>query len=413
MYRNKIVLLIVALSLLLSAAMGCTAPQDLDSQVDKLSSPYRFHIFTWEIKSLGKEFTKFFTGQPEISDNGTETVVTFFTNAGRIKQLESEIRLIREGKSTGDIQAMEVELSKLKEENSGLAGIVERVIESQIRKEFSRQGIFNPTYKYLGIKVGFPPVNIILAKPPHNLIISPREKIETLKTMVLLPEMTQEEMEDLEAEIDRLGVSSLVEGLGGISTYPSYVADDSGIRFALDTAIEEWLHQYLVFTPLGFRYVLDVTGIRKNYDLVTINETVASMVSKEIAGIIYGENYARYENPETEKAKTEPKFDYNREMREIRKAVDDMLERGEIEQAEQYMEQKRQYLADNGYFIRKLNQAYFAFHGSYADSPISISPIGVELDNLRTRSTSLKEFLDTVMALRSRQELADLLAEAE
>ncbi|MFC1916656.1 hypothetical protein ACFLX1_00775 [Chloroflexota bacterium] len=42
------------------------------------------------------------------------------------------------------------------------------------------------------------------------------------------------------------------------------------------------------------------------------------------------------------------------------------------------MEQKRQYLAEMSYHIRKLNQAYFAFHGTYADKPAFISPIGHE-----------------------------------
>ena len=44
------------------------------------------------------------------------------------------------------------------------------------------------------------------------------------------------------------------------------------------------------------------------------------------------------------------------------------------------MEEKRQFLAANGYYIRKLNQAYFAFHGSYADTAGSIDPIGPKLD---------------------------------
>jgi hypothetical protein len=57
------------------------------------------------------------------------------------------------------------------------------------------------------------------------------------------------------------------------------------------------------------------------------------------------------------------------------------------------MEQKRQYLDTRGYHIRKLNQAYFAFHGTYADRPTSISPIGRELKKLRNQSASLKDFL--------------------
>ncbi len=71
------------------------------------------------------------------------------------------------------------------------------------------------------------------------------------------------------------------------------------------------------------------------------------------------------------------------------------------------MEQKRKYLELNGHYIRKLNQAYFAFHGTYADSPTSISPIGIELRELRDRSSSLKDFLDTAAAMTHRQHLEE------
>jgi len=197
-----------------------------------------------------------------------------------------------------------------------------------------------------------------------------------------------------------------VVNLGGISTYPSYVTDKADVRFTLDVAGEEWLHQYLSFTPLGFLYVLDLAGIRRDYDIATMNETVAGIVSKEIGGIIYEQYYKGEETGGSEPVAASG-FDFNKEMREIRKAVDDYLARGEIEQAEEFMEQKRQYLAENGYYIRKLNQAYFAFHGAYADSPTSISPIGAEIKELRSRSASLKEFLDTATGMTSRQDLAE------
>ena len=73
------------------------------------------------------------------------------------------------------------------------------------------------------------------------------------------------------------------------------------------------------------------------------------------------------------------------------------------------MEQKRQFLVSKGYYIRKLNQAYFAFYGTYADSLTSISPIGVELKALREKSASLKEFLETAAAMNSRQDLTQSL----
>ncbi len=50
-------------------------------------------------------------------------------------------------------------------------------------------------------------------------------------------------------------------------------------------------------------------------------------------------------------------------------ARDELLAAGKIEEAEAYMEARRQVFWDNGYAIRKLNQAYFAFYGAYADVP--------------------------------------------
>jgi hypothetical protein len=216
--------------------------------------------------------------------------------------------------------------------------------------------------------------------------------------------MTAEQMEQIEAEADKLGVSSLVVRLGGIATYPNFVTDTGSLQFVINTACEEWLHQYLTFTPLGFRYVLDLAGIKRDYEIATMNETVAGIVSKEIGESIYKRYYATEEEGNSTPIVTSS-FDFYKEMREIRLAVDDYLEAGEVRLAEEFMEEKRQYLADNGYIIRKLNQAYFAFHGTYADSPTSVSPIGTELRELRDRSSTLKEFLDVTTAMTSRDDL--------
>jgi len=129
------------------------------------------------------------------------------------------------------------------------------------------------------------------------------------------------------------------------------------------------------------------------------------MVSKEIGAMVYEKYYSQYEGGDNQSQEAETEFDFNREMREIRRAVDTYLAQGEIEQAEEFMEEKRRFLASKGYYIRKLNQAYFAFHGTYADRPTSISPIGQELKQLRSQSASLKDFLDAVAGMASRQDL--------
>ncbi len=74
------------------------------------------------------------------------------------------------------------------------------------------------------------------------------------------------------------------------------------------------------------------------------------------------------------------------------------------------MEERRKFLAENGYYIRKINQAYFAFHGLYADTPASASPIGSKMTELLQRSPSLGEFLRAVSGITSEEGLDGLLA---
>jgi len=196
-----------------------------------------------------------------------------------------------------------------------------------------------------------------------------------------------------------------VISIGGLAAYPAIVRDDRAYSTIVETAAHEWLHQYLAFTPLGFRYVLDLTGISPNYDIATMNESLAGMVGKEIGAMVYRKYYAGFESETTPKAGNS--FDFNLAMREIRKTVDGYLAGGEVKQAETYMEQQRKELAANGYYIRKLNQAYFAFHGAYADSPAFQNPIGLELKELRAKSASLKIFLKKAAGLTTRQDLAE------
>jgi len=372
--------------------------------------PYRFSIVKWEAKVVFDELNQWiFSGNEKIDDE-VHLVADYFSLVERIKTIMLEIEAINSSNGQGNLTSLEAEFNRLQEQKAALQDTVERIIERQIRETLAQQGIFNPIDEYIKLEIGFPPVNFKLDKPPYLLVISPRDRIESMREITLLPSLGLEEIEDIEADVDELGVSSLVVELGGISvTCPSFVVDDASLRFTIDTATEEWLHQYLVFKPLGFLYLLDLTGVARNYEIATINETLASMVSKEVGSIVYGKYYSWYENGHSQNQGVESGFDFNQEMREIRRAVDKYLARGEIERAEEFMEQKRQYLASMGYYIRKLNQAYFAFNGTYADSPTSVSPIGVELKELREQSASLKDFLDTVAAMTSCQNLRDSL----
>ena len=400
--------LIVITSLLTICLLGgsCASSQDFDARLSSIVEPYRFSIAKWEYEAIPREVNQCIFDRQEEIDDEIVVVTEYFSFIKRIKTLKSEIQAINAGSRQGDSTPRESELNRLQEQRIALENTVEKIIERQIRETLAQQGIFNPVDRYIKLKVTFPPVNFELDKLPCLLVVSPRHRIESMREILLQPNLSLEEIESIEAKVDKLDVSSLVVKLGGLSTpYPTLVTNEASLRFTIDTATEEWLHQYLVFKPLGFLYLLDLAGVSRNYEIATMNETLASMVSKEISSIVYEKYYPEYGNNGNQTA--EPEFDFNREMREIRKTVDKYLAQGEIEQAEEFMEQKRQYLASMGHYIRKLNQAYFAFHGTYADRPTSISPIGVELKELRSQSASLKDFLNSVAVMTSRQDLRD------
>ena len=227
--------------------------------------------------------------------------------------------------------------------------------------------------------------------------------------------MRVEDMETLEDKIlEEQDLAALVVGIGGVATYPTIVRDDSSLRGAAATAVHEWLHTYWFFRPLGW-------NLWSSPEMNTLNETAASLAGRELGLRVYeaitGEKVvepvgpgpastggAAPEDPEEEG------FDFNREMRKTRVRVDEMLAEGRVEDGESYMEERRQVFVENGFHIRKLNQAYFAFHGTYASSAASVSPIGGEVELLRGMTNSIGEFITTMAGFGSYQEFLDYLS---
>ncbi len=400
--KLKLIIILLVICLL---GGGC-AISEFDKNLNDIVKPYRFNFVKWEFRAFAYETRQWLTG--EDLESPTETVLDYFELVGRINVLEWQIDF----DDTGDTAVLEAELEKLEEQRLALVSSVEQIIAAQIEDILNEQGIFNPWDGGIGLELTFPPVNFIMSKLPYLLVISPRDRIESMREIALRGNLTLEEIEGIEAKADALGVSSLVVTLGGAGAlYPTLVLDDASLHFTIEAAAEEWLHQYLALKPLGFRYVLDLTGIYRDYEIATMNETLAGIVSAEIGALVLAKYYPEY--AESPPPPTDGGFDFNKEMREIRLAVDEYLAEGEIELAEEFMEEKRQYLLSMGYYIRRLNQAYFAFHGAYADEPTSVSPIGFELKKLRGQIDSLKDFLNTVADMTSRQELQEMIDSLE
>lgn len=396
--RNAVFLSLLVVIILV---VGCASDKgDFDRRLHSIVEPHGFNLLGWELEALADELKSVFVPGEKTGGDEAQLVREYFSLIEQIQALKSDIGFERssDGEDSASLQG---QLESLRERRDALEDTVEGIVEKQIRDVLIEERILNPLDNYFHLGFVFPPVNFEFVQPPHLLVISPRDRIDLSQRVLLSQDLTPEEKERIESETDELGVSSLVVEISGFAaTYPATIVDSADLRSTIDRAVEEWLHQYLAFRPMGFLYLLDATGIRESQDIATRNETLAGIVSRELGSRVYQRYYSELykrdsgDKPEMETGSSE--FDFDQEMRETRRTVDEYLTQGMIEEAEEFMERQRERFAVSGYHIRKLNQAYFAFHGIYADDPASVSPIYEELRVLRSQSPSLKEFLDDV-----------------
>jgi hypothetical protein len=378
---------------------------------DEIALPYTFNITGWEFNNFFNKWEhrlgQFFNPSRLSDEDRVNLVKEYLSLAQEASSLQDSVnRKKAEGaSSTEEIKSLEAQLAELVRERDGLENRVEEIIEGQISKILAEESVAK-TINIVGeVEFLFPPVDFEFEDQPYVLIISPREEIELTKTILLRSDLSLEQMVDIEDKVSSQGMSALVERTGGVATYPSVIPRSTSLQYLLSTVAHEWLHQYFYFHPLGRNYWA-------NYEMTSINETAAGIAGDEIGLLVYNRYYKEEGNEAaTVTRESEPGFDFNKEMRETRLAVDAYLAQGQIEEAERYMEERRQYLAENGYYIRKLNQAYFAFHGSYADAPTSVNPIGDYLKELRQQSPSLGEFIKTVSGISDYEELLKAIGE--
>ena len=383
--KLKLFFLIGLVLLITPIGVSCApSPQaNLNSAINTATKGYRFSIFRWEVSAIFSEIKQTWEDR-NLSANNSQTVVDYFN----------------------DYPQNTLSLSG----TTALQNKVETIIELQIRAVLRQNGIINPFDSVF--RINFPPIAFEMAEPPHLLVISPRNQIDRIRDVLLLQNMTTDQMNNIENQVEASGYSALAVELGGLGvTYPTFVNSNSSLHDVLNAATEEWVHQYLAFKPLGFRYVLDLLGISRNQDIITMNESLAGIVSSEIGDEVYNKYYASYfpaSNNPPSTISSAPAFDFNAAMRQIRQNVDAYLAAGQIDQAEQYMNEQRNYLQTQGYYIRKLNQAYFAFYGTYADTPAYIDPIGTAIQDIRNQRSLLKDFLNAVDHVTSVSQLDKL-----
>jgi|Deesub1362B_J571_1020462.scaffolds.fasta_scaffold02201_3 hypothetical protein len=396
----RVTFVVILLSTLIRSAS--IPPQSaFDYKVNSLVAGHRFDFFIWETKAIARKLSQgLMRTQWYLNEERRKSLVLEHLSLIRRKEeIKGEINKIYSTSEEPDIASLPLreELFELRSRLARSQDLVEAIIEEQMTSVLNSEGFGASGHVW-------PPIKFDFERLPLYLVISPRHEIAVRKGLYLKHGLSLDVQVSIEERVDdALDVSSLIVGVGGLSAYPTMVIEIPSLDFIAKTVAHEWVHGYLFFKPLGWHY-------EESQELRTINETVASIAGDEIGEIFIAMFYPELERSERREEERGREgegegFDFNREMRRIRLRVDEMLSEGRVEEAEKYMEEKRRFLVSHGHYIRKLNQAYFAFYGSYATSPQSVDPIGPKLVKLRERCDSLKEFMEIVAYITSYEDL--------
>jgi hypothetical protein len=424
MYRILQIVDFLALAIAIIIAAGGDSPR-FTGQSDRVRAYTRnieFDYPNWVWNAIWTKFEQGAVGAPFVFDRGTnkEIVFEYLRVTEQLIRTESKIEQVYADPNITDKDSTSAFLRTQRDgliaKQNQLAPFSEATLQSQIGQALAD----------LGLTTGgqtIPPTLYHISSTPLALIVSPRDHIEQLTNISVLPTLTLDEQIDLEDKVSKsLDVSTLVVPIGGVGVYPTMVMETTDLSWTLDTIAHEWTHNYLNIRPLGLNY-------STTPELRTMNETTASIAGSEVGKYVIEQYYPEMlpPSPPSSSLRRDPDlvslmdrglalpklddpqpFDFRAEMHTTRVTADGLLAQGKIEEAEAYMEQRRQVFWQNGYLLRKLNQAYFAFHGAYADVPGGAAgedPVGPAVRELRAQSASLADFINTIAGMTSFEEL--------
>jgi hypothetical protein len=394
---------------LAQSSVVIATPKD---QARQLTRKLEFDYIAWTLKAAEIKTAELGIGAAQRLTPAMqhEVVLRYFDLVRQLEEVQWQVQQIYADPAVKDPREAAASLLMLQEELHStlvrLDPIVEAILQNQISNILIEIGISR-----LGETL--PPVLYHSSATPRSLITSPREKIEQDVSISLMAEMTIEEMSQLEARVEEeTGQSALVVGTGGIGVYPTMIMRTSSLDWVVNTIAHEWTHNYLTLRILGLNY-------ETTPELRIMNETTASIAGNEIGAAVLQAYYPEFTSGRSLPGKVfkpveDDAFDFNSEMHQTRIQVDSLLEAGQVQEAEDYMEQRRQFFVEHGYIIRKLNQAYFAFYGAYADSPVSAAgedPVGEAVRELRAKSPTLAEFMRGMSRMNSFEDLLNAVSE--
>jgi hypothetical protein len=378
-----------------------------DDPIEAVADDHGFNFVTWELRHLPEKWlyeVGHLFARDASEDEANQALLEYFLIVADLRRLEEQ-------------EPGSPEIARLEAERASRENEVEDILESRMTTILEDQGLTMSPAPFTELDMIFPPVDFELEAPTRVLAVSPRDRIELQRDFLLTPGLSLETAIGIEQEVEAgnagdTGVAALVVTTGGVGTYPAVVSSRSPSASLIDTAFHEWIHNYLAFYPLGSRYF-------EGDDLRTINESVADLAGRELAKL-YTERYGELRAPapsETPGPAASPsprpgeeQFDFTAEMRALRVEVEELLADSKITEAESLMAEKRDYFEEHGHYIRRLNQAYFAFYGFYGDSPASIDPIGPKVNELFEASGSVGEFVRRAASITSEDELSAAVA---
>ena len=357
-----------------------------------------FSILRYEIVTIGNKYSysisNFFSKNNK--DNIEDILIEFQALTKKINSLkiqkETDFFISSNKKS---IEKIDDEIFELRKTRNLILLEIEKEIQKIVKDQIKTEGI-----DFKGFV--FPPVLIKIFDPPLLLVTSPRNVISRENEILLNSNMKNSRKKIIEEKIlQEKNTSAIILEIGGLATYPSMIKPNTNIERLFELTAHEWLHQYLIFYPLG-------RSIFKNTKMTEINETLANIFGKEISKNICSNKLYKSYCENNDQITIENSFNYDTFMKETRKNVDILLNNHNIIEAEQYMDDRRKELLNNGIFIRKINQAWFAFNGTYTDSPTSISPVFSILKNIQENSNNLKEFIEMLQYINDYEELLEI-----
>jgi hypothetical protein len=373
------------------------------------ANAHSFNIFTWELRHFPEKWLYRIGNFFHYNGKGPDDQV-----------LQRYFNLTTEEARLQDRDPNSPDLPKMEEERAWLENTVEDIIDGRVTAILNDQGLTMGPPPFTDMNLVFPPVDFEFDEPPRVLVISPRDKIEIQHYYLLSPGINLDTVQQIEADAEKDGkTSALVVQTGGFSTYPSVVPNLDNYDNLIEIVCHEWTHAFLSFYPLGLNYY-------RSPDLKTLNETAATISGQELAKL-YFQRYGRLDlsasaepapspsarpAPGATPAPTPVPYDFDAQIQALRLQVQDQLSQGKVDDAEALMNQKRDEFAQHGHYVRKLNQAYFAFHGSYATTSSSIDPIGPKMQQLFKDAGSDGEFLRRVRGITTQAELDQLLSTA-